>query len=54
MTIKAGHYSLYSHDIYIFFILVNYQTGLWEKYFVTGDWSQSIGIVILYEARLVP
>ena len=32
--------SLYSHDI-VCFILVDYQTGLWEKYLVTGDWSQS-------------
>ena len=33
--------SLYSHDIFLGFILVDYQTGLWEKYLVTGDWSQS-------------
>ena len=32
--------SLYSHDIFCF-ILVDYQTGLWEKHLVTGDWSQS-------------
>ena len=31
----------YSHDIFSCFILVDYQTGLWEKYLVTGDWSQS-------------
>ena len=24
------------------FILVDYQTGFWEKYLVTGDWSQSM------------
>ena len=43
MTIEAGHLvtSLYSHDILFGFILVDYQTGLWEKYLVTGDWSQS-------------
>ena len=33
--------SLYSHDISFGFILVDYQIGLWEKYLVTGDWSQS-------------
>ena len=38
--------SLYSHDIFFGFILVAYQTGLWEKYLVTGDWSQSRDIVI--------
>ena len=27
--------------IFFGFILVDYQTGLWEKYLVTGDWSQS-------------
>ena len=45
MTIKAGLVtSLYSRDIFFFFfcfILVYYQTRLWEKYLVTGDWSQS-------------
>ena len=44
MTIKLVTLvtSLYSHDIFFFgFILVDYQTGLWEKYLVTGDWSQS-------------
>ena len=41
--------SLYSHDRFFFFfggggvILVDYQTGLWEKYLVTEDWSQSTG-----------
>ena len=29
--------------IFFGFILVIYQTGLWEKYLVTGDWSQSTG-----------
>ena len=53
MTIKAGHLtlvtSLYSHDIslFFFFILMDYQTGLWEKYVVTEDWSQS-NLYILY------
>ena len=45
MTIEANHpslvTSLYSNDIFFGFILVDYQTGLWEKYLVTGDWSQS-------------
>ena len=27
--------------IFFGFILVDYQTGLWEKYLVTRDWSQS-------------
>ena len=27
--------------LFIFFILVDYQTELWEIYLVTGDWSQS-------------
>ena len=27
--------------IFLSFILVDYQTGLWEKYLVTGDWNQS-------------
>ena len=27
--------------IFFGFILVDYQEGLWEKYLVTGDWSQS-------------
>ena len=34
--------SLYGHDIFFCFILADYQTELWEKYLVTGDWSQSI------------
>ena len=32
MAIKAGHSLVY---------LVDYHTGLWEKYWVTEDWSQS-------------
>ena len=44
MTIKAGLVtSLYSHDIFCC-ILVDYQTGLWEKYLVTEDWSQSTNL----------
>ena len=31
--------SLYTHGIIL--VLVDYQTGLWEKYLVTRDWSQS-------------
>ena len=27
--------------IFFGFILVDYQTGLWRKYLVIGDWSQS-------------
>ena len=44
MTIKAGHLRPALIARYFFFILVDlvdYQTGLWEKYLVTGDWSQS-------------
>ena len=33
--------SLYSRDSFFGFILADYQTGIWEKYLVTGDWSQS-------------
>ena len=41
--------SLYSHDI--FFFLVDFQTGLWEKYLVTGDWSQSRSCLALWAPR---
>ena len=36
MTVEAGHFFFFFG-----FILVDYQTGLWEKYLVIGDWSQS-------------
>ena len=44
MTVKAGHSSdqpIIVMIVFFGFILVDYQTGLWEKYLVTGDWSQS-------------
>ena len=42
MTIQVGHkWPAFIVMISFGFILVDYQTGLWEKYFVTGDWSQS-------------
>ena len=53
MTIKAGHLSdqPLSLDIFFLFISVDYQTGLWEKYLVTADWSQSKSVGTHYENR---
>ena len=42
MTIKAGQWPAFIVWYYFGFILVDYQTGLEEKYIVTGDWSQSM------------
>ena len=49
MTIKAGHKLPAFTVMIVFFgfILVDYQTGLWEKYLVTWDWSQSIPAFIV-------
>ena len=44
MTIKARLVtSLYNHDIFFVFVFIleDCQTGLCEKYLVTGDWNQS-------------
>ena len=42
MTIKAGYqWPAFIVMIFFAFILVDYQTGLWEKYLVTGNWNQS-------------